>query len=220
MEIIAHRGAWIGDEAQGIPAYEKNSVEAFETAIEFGFGIETDFRDICGKIVVSHNPPESNALSAENFFQMVIPGQIIAVNVKADGLAARIKTLWQKTAPKCCPFAFDMSVPDTLDYLKTEFPFYERQSEYEKTTVWNEASGFWLDGFHSVWFDHEEICSLLDTKKPVCIVSPELHKRDYRLLWDEIAKLVKIYPEFSDNIYLCTDQPFVAERFFNRKKGL
>ena len=48
MKIIAHRGFWIKDS-------EKNTVKAFERALENGFGIETDLRDYNQKIVASLN---------------------------------------------------------------------------------------------------------------------------------------------------------------------
>lgn len=53
LTIVAHRGAWSGCPELGVPAVEKNSEAAFRLAVEHHFGIETDFRDICGKVVVS-----------------------------------------------------------------------------------------------------------------------------------------------------------------------
>lgn len=215
MKIIAHRGAWCGDDSLGIPVCEKNSVQAFEIAVEQGFGIETDFRDICGKVVVSHNPPKMDALSAEDFFKLTRKDQIVAVNVKADGIADTLKSIWQSHAPTCRPFAFDMSVPDTLGYIKAGFPFFERRSEFEKLNVWGGvASGFWLDGFKSVWFDCEFIKSLLGYGQPVCIVSPELHAREFRSFWRDIKALVRDCNVDGDKVWLCTDQPFEAERYF------
>lgn len=218
MKIIAHRGAWCRDELYGLTQCEKNSREAFVRAVKFGFGIETDFRDICGKIVISHNPPKADAMPAEEFFELLQPGQIVAVNVKADGLAEDLRKLWQRYAPNTQPFAFDMSVPDTLGFVKARFPFYERRSEYEKDEVWSTASGIWLDGFHSIWFDSELITSLLKVGKPVCIVSPELHGRDYQDLWEKLKLIIMAYPNFKNYLQLCTDAPYEAQRFFNSGK--
>lgn len=130
--IVAHRGAWSGCPELGVPAVEKNSEAAFRLAVEHHFGIETDFRDICGKVVVSHNPPPADALSAQDFFNLLEPGQTVLVNIKADGLAASLEELRRHTRLAYCrPYAFDMSVPDTLEYEKADFPFLERLSEYE-----------------------------------------------------------------------------------------
>lgn len=217
MKIIAHRGAWSGDSLLGVLPCKKNSDLAFRIAGDYGFGIETDFREICGKVVISHNPPAQDALTAADFFKMLKSGQIIAVNVKADGLSDILFKLWKENAPDSIPFAFDMSVPDTLGYVKVGFPFFERRSEYEKENVWDEAKGFWLDGFHSVWFDQQDILSLLANKKPVCIVSPELHGREYLPLWVALKSIETEYDEYQHLLWLCTDKPFEADRFFNRK---
>lgn len=216
MKIIAHRGAWCGAPELNVPACEKNSREAFETAVRFGFGIETDFRDLCGEIVISHNPPEADALLAEDFFKLLQPGQIVAVNVKADGIAEALHELWQTCAPAAVPFAFDMSVPDTLGYVACGFPFFERQSEYEKSVVWGKAAGFWLDGFHSTWFTEETIRTLLTYERPVCIVSPELHGRDESECWNVLEKLAR--SGLGQNIWLCTDKPFSASKRFGEFK--
>ena len=80
--ILAHRGWWTK------PA-EKNSFEAIRRAIDAGFGIETDFRDLNGTIVISHDPPQGEVLCAESFFglyaQIGTNGRL-ALNIKADGL--------------------------------------------------------------------------------------------------------------------------------------
>jgi len=214
MKIIAHRGAWFGDSVENVAACEKNSIEAFTTASRFRFGIETDFRDICGTVVISHNPPQSDAIKAEDFFRLTFPGQIIAVNVKADGLAQKLKTLWRSEAPEVFPFAFDMSVPDTIGYVEAQFPFFERQSEYEQKRVWDSASGFWLDGFNGQWFHTSDIEKLLDIGNPVCVVSPELHGRSYLPVWKDLENLINENHRYSENLWLCTDRPFEARRFF------
>ena len=55
---MAHRGFWISEE-------EKNKTVAFERAFDNNFGVETDLRDICGKIVISHNMPNGDEISFE-----------------------------------------------------------------------------------------------------------------------------------------------------------
>ena len=42
MKILAHRGFWMNES-------EKNSREAIKRAFDYGFGIETDLRDIFKK---------------------------------------------------------------------------------------------------------------------------------------------------------------------------
>lgn len=217
MEIIAHRGAWAGDAVNGIPACAKNSIDAFKIAAEFGFGIETDFRYALGEIVISHNPPDAQAPTARAFLSAVRPGQIICVNVKADGLAADLKALFD-AKPEVRPFAFDMSVPDTLGYEKAGFPYLERQSEYETVQVWPNASGYWLDGFNGTWFTKETIERLAGRGRPVCIVSSDLHGRDNRPLWEMLRSLLAERPDLSEKLWLCTDAPFEASRSFKEAR--
>ena len=49
--------------------------------------------------------------------------------------------------------------------------------------------------------------------KKVCIVSPELHKREYLTLWDSLRPLSK-QKEYN-NLLLCTDHPDQAKKYFN-----
>ncbi|MNJ58194.1 hypothetical protein D3C77_538170 [compost metagenome] len=102
-----------------------------------------------------------------------------------------------------------MSIPDTRAHLNAGNPVFVRMSEVEKTPVWLEqASGIWLDGFDSVWYDNALILDLLQKNKKVCIVSEELHKRDPAMQW-------KMFSEISSkNFMLCTDLPEEATKFF------
>ena len=110
LTIVAHRGAWSGCPELGVPAVEKNSEAAFRLAVEHHFGIETDFRDICGKVVVSHNPPPADALSAQDFFNLLEPGQTVLVNIKPTAwllpwksCVATLVLLTVDRTPSTCP---------------------------------------------------------------------------------------------------------------------
>ena len=48
MIILSHRGWWK-------TRAERNMRDAFVRSFDAGFGTETDLRDICGKIVISHD---------------------------------------------------------------------------------------------------------------------------------------------------------------------
>ena len=200
--ILAHRGWWTEPE-------DKNSFRAFERALNAGFGIETDFRDRNGTLVVSHDPPDENALKAEDFFELyarIRGGGRLALNIKADGLqklmaehAASLTDGFQNI------FAFDMSVPDTLGYLAINFPVYTRISEYERNPPFlDRAIGVWVDNFTGTFPQIEAATKLLASGHRVCIVSPELHRRDHESLWSEIARAgLHTNPLFE----LCTDLP-------------
>ncbi|WP_232086808.1 PI-PLC domain-containing protein [Helicobacter winghamensis] len=111
-------------------------------------------------------------------------------------------------------FVFDMSIPDALGYIKLGFNLFTRQSEYEKNpSFYNEAKGVWLDEFHSHWINEQIIKEHLNNNKQICIVSPDLHKRDYQKEWQEYKEIeVKLN---GANLMLCTDKVIEARRFFN-----
>ena len=82
MIVLAHRGWWRTKE-------EENSSVAIERALAEGFGVETDLRDLAGRVVVSHDPPRGGELAFEALLAIADrhPGSgPLALNVKADGL--------------------------------------------------------------------------------------------------------------------------------------
>lgn len=208
MKIIAHRGFWIHPS-------QKNTLEAFERALSHGFGIETDFRDRKGQLVIAHDLPVGGEMLAEDFFVLCrrYPHSgIHAFNVKADGLQAQflnLLDLWAKESY----FLFDMSVPDTLAYLKLGQPVYIRMSEYEDNKNLEEkGKGIWLDAFFSEWYKMDLITNLLGNGKEVALVSPELHGRPYLEFWEGL-KNSKIYK--NSGLSICTDYPLMAKEYFD-----
>ncbi len=207
MEIISHRGYWLTDE-------EKNSVAAFERSFSKGFGTETDFRDFNSKIVIAHDMATADNLSADAFFEIYksydIPGTL-ALNIKADGLQKPLRKLLKKYEIKNY-FAFDMSIPDTLGYLREELPFLSRQSEYEpQAALYEHCKGIWLDCFKGIWFDADLVKKHLANNKSVTFVSPELHKREHLSFWD-LLKSSGLHKQ--EKLILCTDLPEEAAAFF------
>ncbi|NIG14638.1 hypothetical protein [Pantoea sp. Cy-640] len=207
MEIISHRGYWKNND-------EKNSVIAFKRSFELGFGTETDVRDFNGNLVISHDIPYGNEILLTQFLELVKNKDLsLALNIKSDGLAEKLFDALSLYNVKKA-FVFDMSIPDQLSYFKHgEIQFFSRASEYEPViSLYEECSGVWLDAFISIWYDSDYINNLLNDGKKVCIVSPELHKReDYKNLW---RMLIDEKLSESDNIILCTDYPEEAALFF------
>lgn len=202
MEIISHRGFWI-DRA------EANTYAAFERAVNSGYGIETDFRDCLGKVVIAHDMPTTADDSFERFLDLVGGTQLpLALNIKADGLASVIGTEMRKCQNKNW-FVFDMSIPDMRSYLSGGSRVFTRLSEVETDIPWaDRIQGIWLDAFDHMWFNETILASLLDNYA-VCVVSPELHGRDKRECW-ALLRNFAAHPRIS----LCTDFPADAERFF------
>ena len=168
INIIAHRGYWLLES-------EKNTITAFKRAFEHGYGIETDFRDAHGRLVISHDLPCSGVIESEEFAllcRLYKDKGTMALNIKADGLQALIKTFIYK-AKISNHFVFDMSVPDTRGYLALGIPVFTRMSEYEAVPVFVEqAKGVWLDCFEGNWYGSALIAELLARAQKVALVSP------------------------------------------------
>lgn len=207
MIPLAHRGVWS-------TAAERNSLGAFRRAFAHGWGIELDVRDLDGELVVSHDPPAAGALTLDAVLEAHAeagrPG-CLAVNVKADGLDELTAARLRDVAPDGW-FAFDMSVPDTLRWLRGGHPVFTRHSEFEPApALYDEAGGVWLDDFLGGFVTEERIAAHLEAGKRVAVVSPELHGRDHRAAW----AAWRAWPVWtSPDVLLCTDHPSEAEEAF------
>lgn len=199
--ILAHRGYWKKEE-------EKNTKEAFKRAFDCGFGVETDLRDIKGEIVISHDMPKGNEMTFEEVLVLLDGRNLpLALNIKADGMAFKIKKLLEKYNHTNY-FTFDMSIPEMVVQHKMDLNVFTGISDIVPNPImYKEAQGVWLDCFYSDWFSKKEIKEILDAGKKVCIVSPDLHKREYKNVWAKY-KDVK-------GIMLCTDFPDEAKEYFN-----
>lgn len=202
MKMLAHRGWWLH-------AGEKNTMAAFERAREHGFGLETDVRDRGGALVISHDPPRGGEPRLEQVLELYRGSDLtLAINVKADGLAVEVQALLD--AYRVRWFAFDMSGPETLRYLRLGAPTYTRHSDIEPQPLcYDEALGVWLDGMHRDWHDAAVVQAHLARGKQVCLVSPELHGRDPAPVWAWLAG-----PALAgrDDLYVCTDQPLQLQQ--------
>ena len=208
MRILSHRGFWLDTP-------EKNAPGAFRRSFHRGFGTETDLRDLDGRLVIAHDPPLAGAMTAEAMFEIhraADPALPLALNVKADGLQPMLTPLLERFRPVEA-FVFDMSIPDMLQWLKTEVPVYTRHSDVEpEPLLAGRCAGVWLDAFQSDWWDAAVIANHLAAGRRVCIVSPELHRRDHRPVWALLAAAGPVIA--TDDVMLCTDFPQDAKEFF------
>lgn len=205
MNIISHRGYW------KTPA-EKNTVTAFSRSFDLGFGTETDVRDHCGELVISHDMPMGNEITLTKFLDILQQQSLpLALNIKADGLASCLGHL-MKHYNRDHWFVFDMSVPDTRMHLAAGNPVYARVSEVEQTPVYyDKIAGIWLDAFHEDGWQIERLPQYLQDNKRLCLVSPELHGRDHQALWQRLRESDFIA---DSRLTLCTDLPEEAQQFF------
>lgn len=201
MQILRHKG---------------NTPAVFRQALAAGFGVELDIRDSGHDLVVSHDMPQKRHITLDRFLKTYAsPGSQLplALNIKSCGLQDKLSGLLNKFRIRNY-FVFDMSVPDGLEYLKRGIRIFTRQSEYEQTPAYyGKAGGVWLDEFHGHWIGLSTIKEHLKNHKQICIVSPELHKRDFHKEWADLKKIEKRIGH--DRLMLCTDHPGQAGRYFN-----
>ena len=211
MIVISHRGYWKS-------LQEKNTEEAFIRSFQLDLGTETDLRDYNGEIVISHDIPNGTCITFEYMLELyknyTKSNPPLALNVKADGLQEKVKVTLENMDVNNY-FFFDMALPDSLLYYKSNLKAFVRYSEYESLNMLYDISeGVWLDGFEKDLVSEDLIKKILTDGKKVCIVSPELHKRNHFEGW------VK-YREFngallsSPNLIICTDYPEECMEFFN-----
>lgn len=211
MEFLAHRGAWSN-------RVDQNSFSALCDALDKGFGLETDIRDLNGQLVISHDLPIARlSMPLEQLLAYYKRGSFassLALNIKADGLQAALSRMLEKFNIKNY-FVFDMSIPDTLYYLKFDMCTFIRCSELEKYPKLELLThGVWLDELTRSWINKSVIIEKAQKAKKVCIVSGELHGREYISQWGHIRDALSM-GGLSEKLLLCTDYPEEAERFFN-----
>jgi hypothetical protein len=205
MLILSHRGYWK-------TLKEKNSPTAFRRSFDLGFGTETDIRDCRGEIVISHDIPTGAEMTFDAMLDSVAGRNLpIALNIKADGLAASIA---ERVAAHGLQnwFTFDMSTPEMIVQIRLGLPVFTRCSEYERQPAcYERAMGVWVDAFHDIWYSARDLAAFLADGKQVCIVSPELHARDHASLWHLLkSSHIADHP----SLMLCTDLPEAAEDYF------
>ncbi|TNV22507.1 hypothetical protein FH968_00130 [Buttiauxella sp. B2] len=206
MHILAHRGDWHSP-------HEKNSHLALRRALNSGWGIETDIRDLDGELVISHDMPRAGALPLstvlDDYVALRATG-MLALNIKSDGLMSALKAQLSARGIRRY-FCFDMSVPDMLPYQFAGMATAARLSEYEPEGPLSMAAPvLWVDGFHQLSVNEVQLTHWLTAGKTVCLVSPELHGRDPYPLWQQMAgwpKVLRHHPQ----LMLCTDCPALVQ---------
>ena len=191
--IYAHRGMWQTPNQQ-------NSRQSIEAARLFGYGVETDFRSKSNSLVISHDPyGDSTPLAVDEIDFADIP---VALNIKEDGLQSLVRE-FHPWITETNSFVFDGSLPEMHRYQKAGIPHALRLSEYERTIPWN-SGHIWLDSFHEDWWIKDRDLEKFLEGSRIVVVSPELHGRDPRFVWDHLQnESSKGKIDFS----ICTDRP-------------
>ena len=87
IELLEHRGGWCDALELFDDKALQNTIQAFEKSLRRGNGIETDFRDAAGQLVIAHDLAQSTDERVETFLSVVAQQpRTLAINIKADGL--------------------------------------------------------------------------------------------------------------------------------------
>lgn len=209
MEFLAHRGLWVRPE-------QRNVFSSLCGGLDNKYGLETDIRDWHGELVISHDIPRENPIPIEKLFSYYRDKKCtscLGLNIKSDGLQQKLQEQLQKYEISNY-FVFDMSIPDTLSYLKAGLSTFIRCSELENhQELMACTQGIWLDELVVPWIDATVILEKIKKTKRLCIVSSELHGRNHFFQWMEIKKALHL-ENFSERLMLCTDKPEEAKNFF------
>jgi hypothetical protein len=209
MMILAHRGYWT---TEG----EKNSIAALAAAFDGDFGVETDLRDYRGRIVISHDvatedsPPLTALLELHKQWEH-LP---LALNIKSDGICSLVAAELKRFAVSSY-FCFDMSVPDTLAYVRAQVQIFTRRSEFETGSLLDKcASGLWLDALQEPFVPARMLEDAIIGGHQIALVSPELHGKPHDGAWSEWRDVLDRLHSPSASVMLCTDFPKQARSFF------
>jgi len=207
LKIIAHRGMWDN-------AIDQNTISSFKRAVKYGCGIETDVRNSNGNLVISHGLVSESSLSFDIALNSIALDLIIkelplCINIKEDGLVEMIEQSLLPY-PELDYAVFDASFPELYKFAKNAIPYLCRISDYEVfNKLIDNCSGIWLDSLGSNWITHNKLSEISSYKKRIFIVSPELHSREFKDLWE----MLRIF-DFEVETFLCTDKILEAlEKF-------
>lgn len=217
VQILAHRGYWKEKSKQ-------NTLGSFRSALDQGVGLETDFRDYNGQLVISHDMPTADASLASHVFTALqdhpnFQKVVYALNIKSDGIQTLVKQFIDQFGLHENSFVFDMSGPSHFSFTKV-LPAKNigtRISDIENPPLFlKESKWIWVDQFEEFIFTADELKAFQSRDKILVFVSPELHKRDHNDLWDFIEANFECKGKLDPSpIYLCTDLVDEAKKRFN-----
>jgi hypothetical protein len=184
--ILAHRANILGP----CPATE-NSLAAIDTALAWGWGLETDMRRTRdGRFYISHDPRSSadGALAADVFTLLrMYPLAPVALNVKEIGNEADLLDLLERCGVLPQVFLFGMEAVEPRPgatarllrrlhrSVRIAARVSDRDEPIEHALSIEAASIVWLDELDAPWCSYADVQRLTRAGKAVYALSPELH---------------------------------------------
>ena len=180
------------------------------------YGVEIDLRSNKKEIYLSHDPFVKGDLFKNwiKFFKH----KIIVLNVKEEGLETEIIKILKKNKIK--NYFFHDQTFSTLLKLKNKMQVSVRYSEYEdiknKDFIFSKVKWLWLDNFNKVEIDKQFDKYLKKNNVKICLVSPELVKKERKGEIKIIFRNLKKNRIFLDAV--CTKVPALWESLDKKYK--
>lgn len=220
--ILAHRA-----NLSGPHSLVENALESCATALQNGFGLETDLRrDDQGRFYVSHDPqPFTRETALEGYSELfrLFPATELAINVKELGYEAALIELMRAGRLGARSFYFDFellepALPGAAQRMLRGLPGGESVRMASRLSDRGEnlsqclsipAQIVWADEFDSLWLTAEDVRRVHEAGRLFYVISPELHGFDG-------ATMKKRWKDFKswqvDGV--CTDYALEARDFF------
>ncbi|QWD78290.1 phosphatidylinositol-specific phospholipase C/glycerophosphodiester phosphodiesterase family protein [Polynucleobacter sp. MWH-Svant-W18] len=180
-------------------SHRRNTIEELN-ATPLEFGVEVDIRSNNGRLIIHHDPLKEG-IDFEGWLKCY-KHQTLILNVKEEGLEARLIELMQKYLISDY-FFLDQSFPFLVKWSKLgERHCAVRVSEFESIetalALAGEIDWVWVDCFTHFPLSSEDARRLKGAGFKLCLVSPELQGRPFST---EIPLLVNLLHERS----ICAD---------------
>ena len=148
------------------------------------YGVEIDVRDYQKELILSHDPFKKGEL-LKNFLKKYNHGTLI-VNIKSEFIETKVLNLLNRFKIKNY-FFLDSSYPAILKLIKKKnYKFAIRVSDYESFEnvykMHSNCKWIWLEVFKKVYFKKKDLQYIKKKNIKICLVSPELHKKNKDLL--------------------------------------
>lgn len=173
-------------------AHSINSLNLL-SKVEIHYGVEVDFRDQKGELVLGHDPLDKKYIKAEEFLKN-LNGRAIIANIKSERIEGECLNLIKKYSPQSDYFFLDSSFSVIANKGK-EMIFSSRFSEYEsiETSInlieANLVKWIWVDTFTKFPINEHNVDTFNSLKAKKCLTSPDLLKRSEDI--DKYAQLIK-----------------------------
>ena len=158
-------------------AHSINSIDLLNE-IDMNIGIEIDIRDQNGKLVLGHDPLQSNYLDLKNFL-INLKGRNIIANIKSERVEKEFIGILKHYSPNSDYFFLDSSFSMIANFGNV-YNFASRFSEYEsiETTISllkkKLIKWIWVDTFTKLPINEKNVHIFNSLKAKKCLTSPDL----------------------------------------------